>query len=150
MKRMLFLTTLLLSTALAVSCDSEDVISETKLPASSQEFIKTHFPGVAVTLVMKETDGLEKDYTVYLANGFDIDFEKKGNWDDIDGHIHPLPQSILELLPAGIVEYVSANFNDSQIVEVNKERYGYEIGLSDRLDLDLKFNASGSFIGYDD
>jgi hypothetical protein len=33
---------------------------------------------------------------------------------------------------------------------VNKERYGYEIGLSDRLDLDLKFNASGGFIGYDD
>jgi hypothetical protein len=148
---MLFFTTLLLSAAFAVSsCDSEEIISETKLPASSQEFIKTHFPGIAITLIMKETDGLEKDYTVYLANGFDIDFEKNGNWDDIDGHIHPLPQSILDLLPAGIAEYVSANFKESKIVEVNKERYGYEIGLSDRLDLDLKFNASGGFIGYDD
>lgn len=148
MKRTLFLTALLLSAIFIASCDREEIIPETKLPASSQEFLKTHFPGIAVTQIIKETDGLEKDYTVYLANGFDIDFEKNGDWDDVDGHIHPLPQSILALLPAGIIEYIAANYPDASIVEVNRERYGYEIDLTGRTE--LKFNASGGFIGYDD
>ncbi|MDR0749876.1 MAG: PepSY-like domain-containing protein [Tannerellaceae bacterium] len=33
-------------------------------------------------------------------------------------------------------------------VEVNRERYGYETGLSD--DMDLKFDSDGKFIGIDD
>ncbi|MDR1557305.1 MAG: PepSY-like domain-containing protein [Tannerellaceae bacterium] len=144
----MFFATMLAFSAMFASCDKEEVISETKLPASSQEFIKTHFPNVAVTCVVKETDGVEKDYTVYLANGFDIDFERNGNWDDVDGHINPLPQSVLSLLPAGISEYVSVNFKDYKIVEANKERYGYEIGLNG--EIDLKFNGNGGFIGYDD
>jgi hypothetical protein len=148
MKRTVFFATMIAFSAMFASCDKEEMIPETQLPASSREFIKTHFPDVAIIRIVKETDGFEKDYTVYLANGFDIDFEKNGNWDDVDGHINSLPQSILDLLPAGIVEYVSVNLKDYKIVEVNKERYGYEIGLTG--DIDLKFNLLGSFIGYDD
>ncbi|MCL1867436.1 MAG: PepSY-like domain-containing protein [Paludibacter sp.] len=147
MKKVMFLAVIFGVSMMFVSCDKEEVISVNNLPASSQEFIKTHFPGVTVTRVMKDTEGLGIDYTAYLANGFDIDFEKNGNWDDVDGHINPVPQSILNLLPSGIVEYVSANLNNYQIVEVNREPYGYEIGLTG--DIDLRFNSQGGFIGYD-
>ncbi|GHT86186.1 hypothetical protein FACS18947_5830 [Bacteroidia bacterium] len=124
------------------------MISESELPQSSKIFIQTHFPEVAVTSIVKETDGFDKDYTVYLANGFNIDFDRNGNWDDVDGHINAVPQSILDLLPAGIITYVTTNLSQYQMVEVNKERHGYEIGLNGAID--LNFNTDGSFRGYDD
>jgi hypothetical protein len=148
MKKVIFLATMFAVSTMFASCDKEKVISVSQLPTSSQAFIKTHFPDVTVGRVIKETEGLKTTYTVYFINGFDVDFEKNGDWDDVDGHNNALPESILNLLPAGIAEYVSANFPNYQIVEVNKERYGYEIGLSG--DVDLKFNSSGGFIRYDD
>jgi len=147
MKKAIFFAAIFGFLTMLVSCEKEEVISETNLPASSQEFIKTHFPGVTVTRIVKDTEGLGIDYTVYLSNGFDIDFDKNGNWDDVDGHTNPVPQSILNLLPSGIVAYVSANHSNLQIVEVNRESYGYEIGLTG--DVDLRFNSQGGFIGYD-
>ena len=147
MKKVMFFAIVFGVSTMLVSCEKEKVISETNLPALSQEFIQTHFPGVTVTRVVKDTEVSGIDYTVYLANGFDIDFEGNGNWDDVDGHTNPVPQSILNLLPSGIVAYVSANLSNRQIVEVNRESYGYEIGLTG--DIDLRFNSQGDFIGYD-
>ena len=91
---------------------------------------------------------LDRDYTVYLANGFDIDFTKFGNWDDVDGHVSPLPESILALLPETVSQYITNTFPNLSAVEVNREHYGYEIGLSG--DMDLKFDSNGRFIGMDD
>ena len=147
MKKAMFFATIFGFLTMFVSCEKEDVISQTNLPTASQAFIRTHFPNVTVTRVVKDTEGSGIDYTVYLANGFDIDFERNGNWDDVDGHNNPVPQSILNLLPSGIVAYVSAYYNNRQIVEVNRESYGYEIGLTG--DIDLRFNSQGDFIGYD-
>ena len=46
------------------------------------------------------------------------------------------------------MEYVKANFPGCIVTKVDKERYGYDIGLSN--DLDLKFNYQGVLIGMDD
>ncbi|GHS88343.1 hypothetical protein FACS1894201_09770 [Bacteroidia bacterium] len=148
MKKILFFAAILTFSAMFTACEKKAMISEAQLPPSSKIFIQTHFPEVAVTSIVKETDGFEKDYTIYLANGFDVEFDRKGNWDNVDGHISAVPQSILDLLPAGIISYVTTNFSQYQIVEINKERYGYEIGLNG--EIDLNFNTDGSFRGYDD
>jgi hypothetical protein len=144
----MFFATLVAATAMLASCDKEEIISESQLPSSSKTFLKTHFDGVVVTHVEKETDGLDKEYSVSLANGFTVEFTKSGAWDVVNGHITPLPQTILDLLPDGITEYVSTNHSDLNIVLVNKERLGYEIGLDDNTD--INFNTSGGFAGYDD
>jgi len=149
MKKILFFVALFVVSAMFASCEKEEVIPFSKLPSKSQVFVNTHFPDVEVTTVIRDKDGFEKDYTVYLANGFKIDFERNGNWDEIDGFINPLPQSILDLLPAGIVAYVTANFPNNTIVAVDRERFGYEIRLSGTR-LELKFNHNGGFIGFDD
>ncbi len=138
---------LLVASAMFASCDKEEVIPESKLPAASREFLQTHFDGVTITRIEKETDGLDKDYTVYLINGFEIDFSKSGAWDEVDGHITAVPQSVLNLIPANIVQHVYDNFSGYEIVKVNKERYGYEIGLNG--DIDLEFNTQGNFIRMD-
>jgi hypothetical protein len=148
MKTNVFYFTLFVVTGMLLACEEEKFIPADELPAISRTFIETHFPGVETTTVVREKEGLDVDYTVYLANGFDIDFTKSGDWDDVDGHISPVPESILALLPENLPEYVVGAFPNFQIVEVNKERYGYEISLSNGME--LKFNSAGRFTGIDD
>lgn len=148
MKKIIFYVALFAVTNMLIACEEEKIVSADELPAISRTFIETHFPGVETTAIVREKEGLEVDYTVYLANGFDIDFTKSGDWDDVDGHVSPLPESILALLPENLSEYVADAFPNLRIVEVNRERYGYEIGLSNGMD--LKFDSNGRFIGMDD
>jgi hypothetical protein len=155
------MATLLAATSSAfAACDREDIIPETKLPAESRTFIKTHFDGVPVVSIVREIDGLEKDYSVYLKNGFEINFRRSGAWDEVEGHREALPPTIIELLPVGIPDYVAANYPDRQIVTVNRERWGYEIELG-RADngtdgdyggggVELDFTEAGDFFRYDD
>jgi hypothetical protein len=134
---------------LFVACEEEKLIQENELPAISKTFVETHFPDVVITAIVKERDGLtDIDYTVYLTNGFDIDFTKSGDWDDVDGHFLPVPESILDLLPKPLLQHIANTFPTLSIIEVNRERYGYEIGLSN--DMDLKFDSNGRFTGIDD
>jgi hypothetical protein len=148
MKTIVFYFTLFVATGMLFACEEEKFIPADELPAISRAFLETHFPDVETTVIVRERDGLEVNYTVYLANGFDIDFAKSGDWDDVDGHISPVPESILALLPENLPEYVAGAFPNFRIVEVNRERYGYEIGLSGGME--LKFNSSGRFTGMDD
>jgi hypothetical protein len=148
MKTKIFYIIFIAIAAIFTACNEEKLISKSELPANSVGFIETHFAGVEITAIIKETEGFSKDYTVYLANGFDIDFVKSGDWDDVDGHLSPVPESIINLLPQNIPAYVASKFPNCTINEVNKEHYGYEIGLSN--DLDLKFNSNGVFLGIDD
>jgi hypothetical protein len=138
------------------ACDREDIIPETKLPAESRAFIKAHFDGVEIMSVVREIDGFEKDYSVYLKNGFEVNFRRSGAWDEVEGHREALPATIIGLLPAGIPDYVAANYPDRQIVTVNREHWGYEIELG-RADngtgggeLELDFTGAGQFFRYDD
>jgi hypothetical protein len=142
MKNLIYCATIVLSLML-VACDKESIITEGQLPSESQTFLKTHFSGITVSTIIKDKDGLSTTYEVYLANGFEIDFKKSGEWDDVDCKQSAVPASIIALLPAGIASYCSTNFPAVFIVEVNKEHYGYEIGLSN--DIDLEFNQDGSF-----
>jgi hypothetical protein len=43
---------------------------------------------------------------------------------------------------------VKTNFPGTVIVKIDKERHGYDIELSN--DIELKFNKSGALIGMDD
>jgi hypothetical protein len=141
---------LILSALLSIfsSCEKEKMITEKELPAASREFINIHFPDTEISLIVKETETFSSDYKVYLVNGFEIDFTKSGDWDDVDGKRAAVPESILALLPQGIPAYVKNALHGCYIVEVNRERYGYEVGLSNGME--LNFNSTGEFIRIDD
>jgi len=51
-------------------------------------------------------------------------------------------------VPATIAEYVKTNFPGTQIVKIDKERRGYEVELSN--DIDLHFNSNGKLLYIDD
>jgi hypothetical protein len=147
MKKIMYLATMFVVVAMFASCDKEEIITESQLPSASREFLKTHFDGVSITRIIQENEMFDKEYTVYLANGFKVDFEKSGAWDEINGFVNPLPQNILDLFPAGIVQYVNTTFPNSKIVKANKERFGYEIELNGGIE--LEFNSNGEFLRMD-
>ena len=52
------------------------------------------------------------------------------------------------LVPQAIAQYVASNFPDAVVTKIDKERFGYEIELSN--DLELKFNKAGVLLSMDD
>jgi len=146
MKKLLFILGFLVLPFVVMSCSDDDDdkrIAFTELPANAQQLIQTHFPDVAVATVKEDNDS----YDVYLANGYEVDFNKNGEWDNVDGNRKALPDSFLATLPAGILEYVTTNYPDVFIDEVDKELFGYEVSLSNNID--LLFNSDGTFRGID-
>ena len=84
-------------------------------------------------------------YDVRLNDGTEVDFDAKGTWDKVDCGLSAVPA---QLVPTAIADYVKANFAGAMIVKIDKERHGYDIELSN--DLELKFNKQGQLIGFDD
>ena len=136
-----FLTSLLClvisNTAMAV----EKPIPVDQLPDAAKAFVQTHFPQRKIMLAEKDWNS----YECRLDDGTKIEFNRKGSWKEVDCHLNEIPAGIV---PATIMEYVKANFPGCIVTKVDKERYGYDIGLSN--DLDLKFNYQGVLIGMDD
>ncbi len=112
-----------------------------QLPEAAKTFVQANFKGQKILYA-------EKDWNTFecrLADGTKIEFNKKGAWKKIDRKNQALPAGIV---PETIQEYVKANFEGCVITKIDKERYGYDIELSN--DIDLKFNYQGVLIGMDD
>lgn len=123
---------------------SDRIISVNELPQVSRDFIQKHFADDKVSYA-KIDDG---KYEVRLASGAEIDFCRDGEWDKVDCKFAAVPEEILNQVPAGITEYVTANFPGAVIVKVDKERFRIEVELDN--DLDLEFSKNGKFLKIDD
>jgi hypothetical protein len=145
MKKLSFTLSLLIASFAFIACDNDDdrIISKDGLPTGAQTFLQTHFSSQEVRRVEKDYDS----YDVYLANGFEIEFTLSGEWDDVDGRRQELPSSIIALLPANIPAYVTENYPNQFIAEINKEYFGYEIDLNNNIE--LEFNTDGAFLRID-
>ena len=148
MKKLLLSISLVLSIALlTMSCDKETVVTENDLPTTASQFINSNFNGVKILSVVEEKEGLSgKEYEVLLDNGIEIKFDKNGNWLDIDAvnDSSVLPDN---LIPASILSYVKENYPNSGINSIEKENYGYDIELTNGLD--LVFDKEGKFVRID-
>ncbi len=120
------------------------MIEANQLPEAARTFVQDQFPGQKI--VYAEVEGtLKKTYDVKLADGTEVEFDSKGKWDNVDCKKKAVPAA---LVPKAIAEYVKTNYEGTVIVKIDKERFGYEIELSNGFD--LKFNKKGKFIGMDD
>lgn len=125
----------------------------TVLPEKAQTFLSTYFSGDAVASQKKDDDG---EYEVILTSGIEIDFNSQGAWLNVDGKFEngqykALPEAFLTTeLPATLLTFVTANYPDKEIIEVDKEfknntLAGYEIDLNGGVELD--FDTNGNLIG---
>ena len=145
-KSVLFFAALVCMMVQTVSTFANDkVVPEEQLPAAAQSFIQKTFPGQAVSYAKVDRDFGRTTYEVCLNNGTELEFDKKGNWDKVDCKFSAVPAN---LIPAAIADYVKAHFAGNKIVKIDKERYGYDVELSN--ELDLKFNKKGQLVNIDD
>lgn len=142
MKKIKFLLVALLSVLMSnVALADDTPIPVEQLPAAVKTFVQTNFKDKKIIYAEKDWNSFE----CRLNDGTKIEFNKKGTWKKIDCKTSAIPAG---LVPDAVQEYVKNSFPDCIITKVEKERYGYDIELSN--DIDLKFNYQGAFIGMDD
>lgn len=123
----------------------KSAIPATQLPAAAQTFIKNNFKGATITSAQIDKEILSTEYKAYLSNGIEIEFDSKGQWKEIDGHHTALPASVL---PAAINKYISTTYKGQHATQIDKKRWGYEVELSNGLE--LEFDTAGKFLRIDD
>lgn len=125
----------------AASCAHDRIIPVTQLPAPAQTFIKTYFADKPVAYAKQ--DGPK--YEVKFNDGSEVEFDRRGNWDNVDCKYSAVPNAIV---PEQIKNYVNTNYAGASITKIDKERYGYEIELSSGLE--LKFDRNFNLFNIDD
>ena len=142
MKQMkIFLAALLCILVSNVAMADDKPIPVEQLPAAAKIFVQTNFEGKKIIYAEKDWNS----YECRLDDGTKIEFNRKGNWKKVDCHYTPVPAAII---PEPIQQYVKTSFPGTMITKIDKERYGYDVELSN--DIDLKFNYQGMIIGMDD
>lgn len=146
------LTTALCAFALTVTIiacddDNESKISADKLPANAKTFIDTHFSGQTIDRVVRDTDG-STEYDVWLANQVKLEFNKSGDWREVDGRGNALPESLIAELPENLNLYLEENYPTESITNLDVSKSRFEVKLSSRVE--LIFDLSGNFIRFDD
>ena len=145
-KSSLFFAALVCMMMQSLSSFADDrVIPTQQLPAAAQTFVQNTFPGKGIAYATIDRDFGKTTYDVRLNDGTEVDFDSKGTWDKVDCGLSAVPA---QLVPTAIANYVKANYAGATIVKIDKERHGYDIELSN--DLELKFNKQGQLIGFDD
>lgn len=111
-----------------------------QLPQPAKDFVRKHFNEADVILVTMDKEMFSTTYDVKLQNGISIDFDKAGQWKDIDGDHVALPASVI---PEKIAAFVSAKHPGTTIVKIARKKRFYEVELNNDLDLifDLKTMA---------
>ena len=146
MKRLLISLALVLPFGVSIaSADNDKLISKNELPAQAQNFINEHFAGAKISHAVLDVDFLVSSYEVILAGGERLEFSSKGEWEEVDCRRAEVPAV---LIPAAINDYVKKNYPGAKVVRIEREGRGYEIELSN--DLELSFNKDLRIIDIDD
>ena len=86
-----------------------------------------------------------KSYDVVFASGEKLEFDKSGDWTEVKCKTGEVPAAII---PEAILKYVKANYPDAKVLEIEHDSEGYEIKLSNRLE--IKFNDKFQVVDIDD
>lgn len=130
---------------------ADDVVTKdiNKLPIAAREMIKKYFPEVNISYIKIDKEFLQStNYEAVLTNGFEIDFDSKGEWKEVDCKRTAVPAA---LVPDFIKRYVAENFPQERIVKIERERKGYKWYTAELSNgLDAEFDRNGNFLRLDD
>ncbi len=141
-KQVLFIAALVCMMMQSVSSFANDrIINSAQLPADAKTFIQKTFPGQTIAYAELDKEFLSTTYEVHLSNGAEVSFDKAGNWDKVECNCSAVPQ---QLVPTAIANYVKTHYPKTSVVKIDKERYGFDVELSNNLE--LKFNSKGQLI----
>ena len=108
-------------------------------------FVQQYFPGATVARVETDNEHGGIEYELTLNDGTEVDFDANNQWEKIDTHTKAVPAA---LVPQAVADYVKAQYQSLFIVKIDKDYNGYDIELSNGMDLD--FDQAGRFVRVDD
>ena len=115
-----------------------------QLPVAVQKTVTDNFKSKPVSAkIEKNTYGTD-EYDVVLADGTKVKFEGEA-WDEVSV---PMGQSVPEyFVLKPISTYVTANQPGQKITKIERDKKGYEVKLSNGLE--IKFDTNGKFVKID-
>lgn len=116
------------------------------LPQQAQQTLKKNFPKATVNRIVADHSVFGvKDYEVILNDGTEIEFNKEGEWKEVDCGHRAVPQ---EFVINPIRSFLQKNHKGKTVVKIDKDSNDYDVELNDGTE--LKFDRSGKFLRYDD
>ncbi|MBO4730823.1 MAG: PepSY-like domain-containing protein [Bacteroidaceae bacterium] len=132
-KTMFILLAFVLTLSLPVMADNDRVITFEQLPAQAQTMLKKHFADKVPLVVTVDLD----DYTVLYQSGEKVEFDKKGEWREINCKTSAVPTA---LIPEQIKAVVRQTYPGATIIKIDRDRRGYDVKLNNGLDLEFNRN----------
>lgn len=136
MKRFLLLLIGLFGFA-TIGCADDKPIAFEQTPAAAQQFTKTYFPKAKVLYAKVDQEVFDRTYDVMMADGTQLEFNKDGEWIEVDCRNLAVPTAIV---PQQIKNWVAAQYPGQEIVSISRDKRGYDIKLSNLFEVDFDLN----------
>lgn len=131
-------------TSLTMSADDDDrVITYQQLPQTAQSFLKQHFAKKVPLVVTADYD----DYTIRYESGEKVEFDRKGNWKDVECYGSKVPGAIV---PEQISSYIKKNYPGKSVIKLERHRSVYEVKLNSGMEVEFNRNFQVIDVDYDD
>lgn len=143
-KRLVLSLVCILTVSATALADNDRPVNVNQLPQTAQQVIKKQFAGSKIALAKQETDMFGKSFDVIFTNGNKIEFDRNGNWTDIDCKHSAVPSA---LIPSQIRNYVNKSYNGQKVIQIERDRKTYEVKLSGGIE--LTFNKQFRLIDID-
>lgn len=143
-----FLLSLVAIVGIALFTQAKDTYAHdaSVLPKAAQTVIAKNFKAKVSVVKIDKDFGRISEYEAILTDGTEISFDRDGNWENVEvGNNSSVPAAFV---PEAIRRYVAANQSGQRIVGIDKERHGYDVELSNGVE--MKFDKAGTFLRYDD
>jgi pyridoxal/pyridoxine/pyridoxamine kinase len=145
MKKLFLSLVVAMLVIMPIMADNDKIITREELPEKAQIFLTKHFADVEILYAKAERDmGVITSYDVVLDGNVKVEFNRSGEWINVDCEHSQVPNSVL---PQGVLDYVSSKFAKAYVVEIERGLMGYDVKLSN--DLDLDFDKNGKFLRVD-
>ena len=144
MKRIIALILSLSVFALSAKADDKPIDYE-QLPAAVKAFIQSDFPSLSISFITRDADLLDTTYDVHFTNGLKLEFNSKGEWKEISNATALIDT---KYIPKEILASIASRWPDAGIKKIERYRQGYEIELTNRLE--LKYDKHFRLVEIDD
>ena len=125
--------------------DRERPITLDKLPAAAQEFLAANFKDLTLAYAVEDPKFIGSEYEVIYTDRTEVDFESNGEWSSVERKYAAVPAAIV---PVQIADYVEKSFAGESIRKIDRDKYTWEVELSNGLE--IKFDRNFQVIDIDD
>jgi len=129
--------------SLTMSADHDRVITFEQMPQTAKTFLKQHFAKKVPLMVTADHD----DYTIVYETGERVEFDRSGNWKDIECRSSKVPAAVV---PQQINTYLNGHYPGKFVVKLERRRMGYEVRISSGLEIEFNRNFQPLDVDYDD